>query len=338
MSIFISVLAITTIVCIHELGHFLSAKMLGLPVQNFSIGMGPKIIGFHKKETYYTLRAIPLGGYVQLELTEELHPLKRIFIYISGALFNFILALIIFIGIYTHIGSPTLTVDTVHPNSVAYKSGIREGDTIKSINGIKVNTPDELVDELGKAGKKPSDIDISRDNKTTRVKFVPEFKNGSCFIGIGTKNKPDLLSGIKKGYSFFYDVSRDTVKGLSDIFFGFMKKDTPKDTSSPDKETLSFSDLSGPIGTIQVASKQSKLGILPALLTYGLMSLGIGIFNLLPIPGLDGGRIVLTLLEIIRGGKPISKKIENIATLVGMLFLLALFIGTTVQDIFRLFN
>lgn len=339
MNILLSILILGLVVFIHELGHFLVAKAVKAPVYKFAIGMGPVMVSKEINGTEYSIRWIPLGGFVQLELEEELESeegsafrnlsiFKRGAVYVAGALFNFILAFILFLGIYFASGYPSTTIKEVYDETPAKQYGLEAGDIVIDINGNKVSSWNDIPMAVSSSNGNPLTFKINRNGKIETINVTPELdvETNIYSIGITPEYKKDIVKSVESSFkSTIYNI-KNTFLALTDVITGIFNKDDSTE-----------SELSGPIGTIQVISSQTKKGFLSSIMLIISITISLGVFNLLPIPGLDGGKILILFIEFIRGGKKMSLKHETQITMVGVVILLGLMLIATKNDIMRLF-
>ncbi len=336
---------ISIIVFAHEFGHFIAAKKSGVYVHEFSIGMGPKIFSFKRKndETLYSLRLLPLGGYNAIASTQEGRTkgikkdqilenksyLARFLILIMGIVFNFILAiLLLFISALVY-GAPSTKpyIGLVEKASPAFISGIKEGDLLLKIDDKKINTFDDLLLETRYSKvKEEYSITILRNNEEYTFVVKPEIKedeegNKYPVFGIGSKvvKERGLIASIKYTFTETFYSSTSLVKIVSKLITGKIKA----------------SNLSGPIGIYSVIDNIKSKGLENILYLISYLSINVAIINLLPIPVFDGGRILLLLIERIKG-KRLNDKVETVLNSIGTILLIALMIYVTIKDIFRL--
>jgi regulator of sigma E protease len=352
MGVIYFILVLSVIIVIHECGHLLAAKAFGVYCYEFSLGMGPKIFSFQKKETKYTLRLIPIGGYVAMageqEDDMELYPdinvpknrsikgisyWKRIVIMIAGVVMNFVLCWVIISGILIQNGeyalSPKPIVNTIVENSPAASAGFETGDLIKKVvfaDGTVIK-PKEFTDLSTFTISYGDEMTytVERDGQLIDIKVKGQAtEDGIYMVGIGAPAsevvKINLLNAGKYGFDYMVDMTGSIFKSLTRLVQG-----------------NGLDQLSGPVGIYQVTAQQASLGLSNLLLLIALLSLNVGIFNLLPLPVLDGGRIILTLVEMIIG-KPLNKKFELGIMTASMVLLFGLMIFATWQDIVRIFN
>lgn len=348
-SVIVAVLVFGLIVLIHELGHFLFAKLNGIGVVEFSIGMGPRLFHFKKGETIYSIKALPLGGSCMMLGEDEENPDEKSFqkksiparmsVIAAGPIFNFILAFILAMFLVGMSGYDTTYIKGVAENSPAYDAGIRSGDKLLKINGESVSMyRDYILYKLLRPGEKMSQVEFSRINPTTglaetqSVPVTPQYseENKAYLIGITISPQNNKVTSVgelvKYGYlEMKYDVKL-TVKSLSMLFTG----------------KASVNDLSGPVGIVVMIDDSVKagltVGLMAALMNVVsmciLLSANLGVMNLLPIPALDGGRLLFLIIEAIRGKRMDPEK-EGLVTMISMAALMALMILVVFNDITR---
>lgn len=318
------------VIVFHEFGHFIVAKMVGIKVNEFSIGMGPKIFQNEKGETKYTLRALPIGGYVSMEGEDEESndprsfnnalPLSRIAVVVAGAIMNFVLAIIVFSIVSYSVGMPSTTVYKTQKGSPAEEIGISSGDQIININGKEINNWNEISEEMSKSNPEENmDIVILRDGKTIKYTLKPEInEENRVIIGIEPEFEKSFLLAIKGGFQ--------KTGAVLKLMFDFIKMVF--------RGQVSTKDLSGPVGVIYAISETAKYGIINLLYLLGFISVNLGFFNLLPIPALDGSRIVFLIVEMVRG-KSLDPEKEGFIHFIGFVLLIVLMIAVTYSDIIR---
>lgn len=341
MNILIALLVLGVIVIVHEFGHFITAKIFKMPVQEFSIGMGPHIYKYQGDKTTYTVRAIPIGGYVAIEGMEldskvedgfnTKPPLHRMLVLSAGVVMNFLLALILIFVMLMSEGknypSEMAIIGEVSPLSRAQEF-IKSEDKILSINGKEIQNWKE-ISEIFSAypkendGDKEAELKILRDEEVLIIKTPLTYdpKGERYLLGITPKiihEEYSVKDGLSATKDVFFKIFADILGGFKELIKGEIKQE----------------DLTGPLGIITVVGEASKGGI--GVLTWLtiLLSVNIGIFNLLPFPALDGGRLLFLFLEMI--GIKINKKLEEKIHLVGMAILFTLIIYITGNDIFKM--
>ncbi|HOO25077.1 MAG TPA: M50 family metallopeptidase [Clostridiales bacterium] len=330
------------IIAVHELGHFLFAKLFKVRVNKFALGMGPAFLKFGKGETEYSLRILPIGGYCAMEGEDEESEDERSFskkpvwqrfiIVAAGAIFNLILGLIIISVMLSQVELiGTNTVKTFTEDSVTQAAGFQEGDKIVKINGRRVFSDFDISFLIARSKGNKFDFTMKRQGKFVELNGV-EMKtkevNGHEFVVydfIIKGLKPSVLNVPKYAFLQTVSVARVVWVSLLDLVTG----------------RFGFKDISGPIGVVgvvaQVAGESSEGGVdlMPVLNLLSLISINIGLFNLLPVPALDGGRLFFMLIEIIRR-KPVPQKYERWVHATGLLILLAFMAVISAADIVKL--
>lgn len=318
------------VILLHELGHFTVAKLVGIKVNEFSIGMGPKILQGQKGETKYTLRILPIGGYVSMEGEDEesndprgfgnASPLARMGVIAAGAFMNFVLAIFVLSIVSFNTGEPTTIIDEVIPSSPAAIGGLMPRDKITHINGLETDTWDQLAKYIGSSNpNEDMEIKFFRGQEEQTLKVRPVTEEGTNIIGIRPSYEKSFLSSIRGGFEKTGMFLKLMFEFVAMIFKG----------------QVSTGDLAGPIGVINEVGQAAKMGMTSLLLMLGFISVNLGFFNLLPIPALDGSRLIFLLIELVRG-KPIDPEKENFIHTIGFIFLIGLMLIVTYKDLFRL--
>lgn len=340
------ILILGSIVAIHEFGHFIFAKMAGIYVYEFSIGMGKKIFGKKKKdgETEFCVRAVPLGGYVMIageDVEDEEIPkerqmcnksfIQRFLVLFAGPFNNFLFALLVlFISalIYGAISSKPYVGD-VAVDYPAYEAGIETDDLLISIDGEKITNWDRALIKLQLNKGESVQFEIKKPNgdivkyDIVPKKVVDDDGNEAYKFGIATKYQKEYGFGKSIKYAFTKTGSLfvsmfDTLKYL---FTG----------------RVGVNQLSGPVGIFTIVDSQAKQGFEAILYLVAYLSINVGVINLLPFPAFDGGRILFLIIEKIFR-KPVSKKVENMIHTIGFMLIIGLLIYVTFNDIIRLFK
>jgi len=349
-SIVAAVVGLGVLIVFHEFGHFLLAKLSGVGVLTFSVGFGPKLWVIKKGETEYALSAFPLGGYVKMvgEDPDEEVPqsqieksfahkslLKRIAIVVAGPGFNLLLAVLLLMVVYTFYGVPVMStqVSGVEKGSPAEKAGIVKGDHIVAIDGSEVTEWEDLSKRIKASGGKALGFQIRRGTETINVTVQPSKKeNRNIFgelkddwmIGIGSqvsieKGKPGLA--VVKAVYQTYDYAKLTLVAFYKMIVG----------------DVSPRNIGGPILIAQLAGQQAQEGLGSFLAFLAVLSINLGVLNLLPVPVLDGGHLLFFLVEaVIR--KPVSLRYREMAQQVGICLLGLLMIYAFYNDILRFFE
>jgi regulator of sigma E protease len=343
------IILLSVLIFVHELGHFLAARITGVGVLKFSLGFGPKIIGKKIGETEYVLSWIPLGGFVKLlgeSGTEELSPedekrsfykqtrWKRILIILAGPVFNFFLALVIFI-IVSMYGLPNLTADVgeVQKESAAFKAGMMNGDKIIAIDGQKIIFWEDIRPIIAEGKGKEMEIAVQRGAEKKLLLIKPRLsksknifgeEESAYLIGVSPAGKTTIVKrnpwdAVIVSVEKTWYISKLTVISVVKMLEGVISPRT----------------LGGPIFIAQVAGAQVKEGIIPFILFMAILSINLGVINLFPIPVLDGGHIFFYLIEIVTR-REISVKVREISQQIGFVILLMLMLFVIFIDIERL--
>ncbi|MGA9177073.1 MAG: RIP metalloprotease RseP [Desulfobacterales bacterium] len=351
VSIVSLIIVLGVLIFFHELGHFLVARLLGVGVERFSLGFGPKLIGKTIGITEYQISAIPLGGYVKMigeSPDSELDPsdipisfthkhvFKRILIVAAGPFFNILLALIIFFGIFQISGLLILKPDigAVNEGTPAYMAGLKKNDLVVSIDGVDISSWEDMANAIMASKGKTLAISVLRGDKILTKNVTPEVKK---FKNIFNEDVDRYVIGItasgevfKKNLNFFqavsesinqtYQITALTIKGVVKLFQG----------------TVSPKTLGGPIMIAQMAGQQAKEGVVNLIFFIALISINLAILNFLPIPVLDGGHLLFFFIEAIKGS-PVSVKVREISQQAGIFVLILLMIYVFYNDIARVF-
>ncbi|QOR36025.1 RIP metalloprotease RseP [Clostridium sp. 'deep sea'] len=335
-TVIITILILGVMILFHELGHFMAAKAADVHVYEFALGMGPKLFSFKKGETEYTLRAIPMGGFVRMageDPEEDDDPrglnkksyLARIIISVAGAFMNFVLAVLIYTIVVFAQGTPdgTAYIGEVLPDSPAAEVGLQAGDKLTSIEGVSINSWEDLTKEIKQRPDQNLVIKIERGTEiieyTLKTKIDELSEEG--YIGIAPRFKrASFMYAIVTGF-------KQTILLFKLIFTALLAIITGK----------AGAQGAGPLGIAQMVGQVSQTGLVNTLSFTAMLSINVGIFNLLPIPPLDGSRILLIVIEAIRG-KPMDPKKENLIFFIGFALLIIFAVFVTYQDILRLGN
>jgi len=352
------VLLLGIIVAVHEFGHFISARIVGIPVKEFSIGFGPKLIAWKSKkhETIFKISAIPMGGYCMYygetasdpdakSNEEEVyaaddprlyhnHKLwKRMFTVLSGPLMNFVLAIVVAIIMVAAYGSKVegYRIGDFAEVSPAREAGLQVHDQILRIDGMDVNdgTQNGISSTINRLASpnKALTFEVLRDNTLLEYKVTPLYSEANGRYLIGTTIYPILgkiesSNVLPEALRYCKEASTAILNALGKLF-----------TTGE-----GFNETAGPIGVIKTIGTETQRGGLSVYLNLAvIISINLGLFNLIPIPGLDGARFLLMVVEGIRR-KPLNQKIEGYIHMVGYVLLFGLLIFITIRDVFRLFG
>ena len=324
------------LILFHEFGHFIVAKIVGIKVHEFSLGFGPKMVGQTKNGTAYNLRLVPLGGYVRMagmdpdeEAVEagrgfnDKPVLQRMAVIIAGPLMNFLLAALLLAIIFMFQGMPVsgTTVAGVLPGQPAEQAGIQAGDQIYSISGEKVTNWEEIITAISSRSGQSTDIIILRDNEQIELILVPVVgEEGRAIIGISRIQKQNFISALANGFKITGQVVVLIMDFVGKMIVG----------SEP-------AELGGPVRMVYEIDQAVDNGFYNLLELAAFLSINLGLFNLFPIPALDGSRILFLGFEILRG-KPVDPLKENFIHLVGFGLLLLLVLFVTYNDVLHVFK
>lgn len=329
MTIIYAILMICILIFIHELGHFIAAKLSGVKVNEFALGMGPVLFQRQKGETIYSLRAIPIGGFCAMEGEDEESDdegafnkkpaWKKAIILIAGSFMNLLMAIVLMTIVTYAIGFPSSTLGEVTKGSPAEKAGIVAGDTIIEANGHKVDDWydfTKIVDEADKS--KSIELVIDRDGKEIVTKSGFMENEGRKVIGVVATNEKNAGKALINGPKATWNMAKNMYGVLKQLVTG----------------EVSTKDLSGPVGIVYMVDKSASQGFITFLYFMAMMSLNLAIINMLPFPALDGGRLIFVVIRKITG-KAITDNMESIVHMIGMVLLMLLMIYVTWQDILR---
>lgn len=331
----ITVIVFMFIILVHEFGHFIAAKAMGVTVHEFSIGFGPVIWKKQGKSTLYSLRLFPIGGFVKLEGEDESSDdpgalnnkpaWKRLIVMAAGATFNLILGLIVFIGIYANTPEfPTLKIDSFIDEVKGTQTAqlLQPGDEIVSFNGKKMYYYKDLSFAISmESNGSPIDLTIKRGGEYKDVTITPVYSEGRYLIGFRPQyEQVGFFDAIKYGVMETFFTMRLVIYSLGMLITG----------------EVGISDMSGPVGASTVIGQAASAGALSLFNIFAMLSVNVGLFNLIPFPALDGGRIFFLLIEMIRR-KPIPPEKEGMVHFIGLILLLILMVFVTSSDIYKLF-
>ena len=326
------------LVTVHEFGHFITAKLTGMKVEEFSIGFGPKIYQQQEGETLYSLRMLPLGGYNKIagmdpEDPEDLErgfnskPVaSRMLVILAGSLMNFLLPVLIFFGIFLAYGMEipenTPVLGQIVEGYPAAQSGLKEGDRILSINGQPVSQWPDIRNSLADAGTKPVPFEIQRGKEKLTVTVTPVLnpETGRPFIGVVSSLKKVQLTPWQAAVSSV-TATKNIIKNMYASLYHMLTGKTK-------------AEFAGPVGVAKMAGQVAHKGFDMLLQFTAMLSLNLAIINLLPLPALDGGHFLILLIEAVTGHKLGKTAMQNIQK-VGVAMILALTIFATFKDLTR---
>ena len=335
MTILITIIALGFVIFIHELGHFIAAKKAKVGVSEFAVGMGPKIFSFDYQETMVSLRALPIGGFVRVKGLEDTEncsieedyrqksAISKASILAAGSFMNFVLGLVIFtmIGFFSGDKEITNTIETIVDNYPAQEVGLKSGDKIIAINNKKLrDVQSDLMSFISQSNGEPFYLTVLQDNQEKVVTISAQLNEREAYvIGVGFKVDSVPLNIIESfvfGFQKTGLVIGQTIVGLKMLISG----------------EATINDMAGPVGIIQLASAQFKTGLFAFLGLIAFISINLGVINLFPIPVLDGGHLLLLLIEVLRG-KPLDKKAELVINNTAAAFLIGLMIFIVFNDL-----
>lgn len=333
-----TIFVIGLLVLFHELGHFVTAKLLGMRVHEFAIGFGPKLISRRSGETLYSLRIIPLGGFNKIagmdpdeeqdEYSFNRKPIwARMLVIFAGSFMNFVLPVMLFIMVFLTAGidkpSDQAVLGTILADKPAAQSGLAAGDRILSIDGATVNNWTEFVGTIRNSANKKLTITYERGGNVATTSVVPEFDAQANRGVIGVM--PEVVN-YRPGFGEAFALSvKQTYMIAATMLAGIIQMVTGQAPA----------DVAGPIGVAQMAGQVAQLGFIPLLQFAAFLSINLGLLNLLPVPVLDGGHLVTLAVEAVRG-KPLSRDKMQFIQMIGFALLLMLMVLATFKDITRL--
>lgn len=343
------IIVLGVLIFAHEFGHFIVAKILGVGVEKFSLGFGPRIFGKKIGMTDYRISAIPLGGYVKMvgeapdsELDESMialsfshkSVLKRSLIVLAGPAFNFFLSVAIFFGFFEISGLPIMQpeVGSVQEGMPAYVAGVQAGDRIVAVDGEPVTQWDEMAEIITQRGGSTLEFELLRDDTIISLKITPKqvpsqnifgekidkYVIGITASGEFTIERLNPIEAVVEGVLQTWQIAKLTVLSVGKILAG----------------TLSAKTIGGPIMIAQLAGEHAKAGMANFIFFIALLSVNLGILNLLPIPVLDGGHLMFFFFEAVTR-KPVNLKMREVAQQIGIFVIILLMVFVFYNDIAR---
>ena len=333
-----SIFVFGILVLVHEVGHFVAAKLTDMRVDRFAIGFGPRIVKYTHGETEYSLRALPLGGFNDIAGMDAANNTAgergycaksipaRMIVILAGSFMNLILPIFLFFGIFFFAGVSTPSSEpvlgTVVPGHPAANAGLLAGDRIVAIEGAPVNSWQDITSLIKDADGKVLHVEYERAGEHQTVSVIPAYnaQEKRSLIGVSssvTTRMPGFFEAAE------FAVTRTTLMMMLSML-GQMVTGAQQ------------ADLAGPIGVAQIAGEAAQIGVVPLLSLTALLSLNLAIINLFPIPALDGGHFLTLVVEAVRG-KPLSAKAMHYAQMFGVSLLVLLMLYATKNDIMRIF-
>ncbi len=334
-SIIAAILILSVLVSLHEFGHYAVGRVFHLPINEFAIGFGPRLWSTDKNGIRYSLRAFPLGGYCSFRGEEEgsdspdsffAHAAwKRALMTIAGPAMNLLFGFIMTVFILVVVGEMMVVpvVDTIVPGSPAANAGIMAGDRIVAVNGVRMEDTSSIVEAITSQGEKTVALQFVRDGVTRESSVTPYYDNELERLRVGLsfgyeRTWLGLGESLSLSVKYCVYVVREMLGAFGNLFRG-----------------RGFDDVGGPVGTISLISQSVKSGLDTVLHMVVLLSINLGVFNLLPLPALDGGRLLFLGVEMVRR-RPVNRDKEAWVHYVGLIALLALVVVFTFKDIQKL--
>ena len=334
LSIIVTLLVLTALVVAHEFGHYIVAKKRGIKVAEFAIGFGPKLIKWHRGETEFSIRPFFIGGYNKFADDEEKEPVpgdfraaslkSRFLTIIAGPLMNVIVAVILAAVLLMTVGNAQPVVTGLEQNSTAQAAGIMEGDIIREMNGVRIDFTYDLQDAYGVAQGDKLLLTVERGGEklSFSIPYEQEEVDGRKVTGMSLSLEPrtfNFFEAIVLSFKWLFRVTREMIMALGSLFF----------------MGQGVENMSGIVGVASMVGQAAMIGWDQVVNLTALLSINLAIVNLLPIPALDGGKIVLYAVEGIRR-KPASPRVEGTLNLIGMALIFGLAIFLIFQDVQRL--
>ncbi|MBE6886973.1 MAG: RIP metalloprotease RseP [Ruminococcaceae bacterium] len=326
-----------SVIFIHEFGHFAVAKLSGIKVNEFSMGMGPRLFGFKKGETDYSLRALPIGGFVAMEGEDEESDAEgafnrapvqnRIAVVVAGAVMNLVLGFVVLVFLTSQQTAITSrTISMFHEGAVTQQSGLQVDDEIIAVNGRRCYIANDIIYEFARTQNGEADLTVRRNGEVVKLDNVQfetytdenDIKQLVIDFYVYPREKT-FSSVIDEASKWTMSLARMVFLSLVDLITG----------------NVAINQMSGPVGIVTVISEAATMGLENVLMILALITINLGIFNLVPFPALDGGRLLFLLIELVRG-KPINQKYEIVVNTAGMAILLTFMAFVTFSDITRL--
>jgi len=342
VGIFLAILALGLLIVVHELGHMMVARLSGMRVERFSVGFGPPLLRWRGKKTTYQLALIPLGGFVEIagmNPHEQLapddqgsyakkSPWRRFATILAGPLTNYLFAIVIMIAVGLAWGLPRwqLSVGEVLKGSAAEAAKLQPGDSLLSVAGKPVTGAEGVIEIIAASEGRPLTLELERNGQRRKVTVSARRDDDTWRIGIGFARKLSFTSlsvkgALLLGLLYPVDQTRAVLSGLGQLF----------------KRKVSLKQVGGPVEIIRQLTMSFKEGLAMALLFLAMLNVYLGLFNLLPIPALDGARLVFLGFTIITR-RPVNQKVEAAVHTVGFIVLLGLILLVTYKDLARIFG
>ena len=360
-SILAIVLIITLVIVVHEFGHFIMAKKNGIAVIEFSVGMGPRIFSFVKNGTRYSLKWIPFGGSCQMLGNDEGIPdadqdikadadhafynksvWARISVSAAGPIFNFLMAFVLAVLVVSLVGANKPYIQQIIDGSAAQEAGLQAGDQVTEINGESIHLYKEIMLYLQMHSGETLEVEYIRDGETHHATITPVWDEEQQKYLMGIQGVPGLCYDASVGEIFqygFYEMKYSIVSTIKSLGMLFQGKLTVNDFSGPVGMTTMVNDL---VEDVSESTQGEDFGTRALMMFVNLanftllLSANLGVLNLLPIPGLDGGQLLFLIIEAIKG-KPVSSQKVGLITMVGFICLMVFMVFVLFNDVRKIF-
>ena len=339
MMYLLAIVGLAVLIVVHEAGHMMVARWMGMRVEQFSVGFGPSLIRWRGDVTTFQIALIPLGGYVKIagmnpheQLPEDdpgsyanKAPWRRFLVILAGPLTNYLFAVLIMVGVYAAWGLPQPKevvggIRSVLAGEAAFKAGLKPGDRILTISGVKLTSNNQARKLIQASKGKPMMVVVSRDGKKVTAAVTPKKSGKRFLIGVGfdyvlTFHPLSAGQALLAGVLFPVEKSMMALGNLGALFTGQVGVD----------------QMGGPVAIVRQLKLSFDSGLLTALTFMALLNVLLGVFNLLPLPALDGGRLIFLSFTLITR-RPVNQRIENAVHMVGFIILLGLLLLLTFGD------
>lgn len=330
MTIIYAILIFCFLIFVHELGHFTVAKCCGVKVNEFAVGMGPAFFKKQRGETLYSLRVFPIGGFCAMEGEDEDSEDPRAFnnkpawqracVLIAGSFMNFITCVVLLIIIAFYLGTATTTIDSIEKDSPAAAAGFKAGDEIVAVDGERTDEWQDVITFIGDSKADEAAVTVNRDGSEIllNTELVYNEEAGRNMIGITSRSERNPATAVSQGVKNTGSMTVLMFKTIGQIFTG----------------DVSVKELSGPVGIVYATNEAAKSGVIYVLYLAALLSLNLAIFNMLPFPALDGGRLLFLGIRKVTGER-VSEETEGKIHFIGICLLMALMVYVTFNDVIR---